>query len=33
VAATVDVLARELGWDTARTARETAEFDAGYPAF
>lgn len=33
VAAAADELARALGWDAARTARDTAEFDAVYPAF
>lgn len=33
VAAAAQVVARELGWDAARIARETADFDAVYPAF
>ncbi|MBL8135147.1 MAG: FAD-dependent oxidoreductase [Acidobacteria bacterium] len=32
VAAAADVLAQELGWDTARVARDTAAFNAVYPA-
>lgn len=33
VAAAADVLARELGWDAARIARETEQLNAVYPAF
>lgn len=33
VAAAAGVLARELGWDAARIARDIAAFDAVYPAF
>ncbi|MCC6992816.1 MAG: FAD-dependent oxidoreductase, partial [Acidobacteria bacterium] len=33
VTAAAQVVARELGWDAARIARETADFDAVSPAF